>query len=154
MDKATAPNPNAITSWVSAGLAAQGIFEVKLTWTGAQVNKFLQRHLPRLFEYFTTAAESPPPANQQGLSTLLTILPYAVVVRKGKQLTVVEEFHPSGQTLRDALHNGGESLRRPINIRTIYLGMAKLHIHSNRHHSFIIQSLGTLFLNNSFELCF
>lgn len=64
-----------------------------------------------------------PPANQQAsTSSLLTILPYAVVTRKCKQLDVVDAFHPTGKILREALHNGGEFLRRAINLRTIYLG--------------------------------
>lgn len=94
---------------------------MELKWNTTEVNKFLRQYLPRLFEYFTTATNSTY-TNHRGSSTLLTIWPYAVVTRKGKQLTVVNEFHPTGQTLRDALHNGGESLQRAINIRTIYLG--------------------------------
>lgn len=110
---------------------------MKLKWSTLQVDQFLRSHLPRLFEYFTMVTA--PPANQQAPSTLLTILPYAVVTRKGKQLTVVNEFHPTGQTLRNTLHNGGESLRRPISIRTIYLGTVESVSCSYHRHSIIFQ---------------
>jgi hypothetical protein len=108
---------------------------------------------PSLFEYFTTVTA--PPANQQApsTSTLLTILPYAVVTRKGKQLTIVNEFHPTGQTLRNALHNGGESLRRPISIRTIYLGIVELSLCHYCGHSITFQLPGIPFLNKCLELC-
>ena len=126
---------------------------MKLKWTTTQVTQFLRSHLPRLFGYFATITGGMPP-NQQGSSTLLTILPYAVVTRKGKQLTVVNEFRPTGQTLRDALHNGGESLRRAINIRTIYLGKVEFLAYIYSLHSTILQLLGTPSLNLCSEPCF
>lgn len=106
---------------------------MKIKWNTQQVNQFLHSHFPRLFQYLSTATA--PPANQQASSSLLTILPYAVVTRQGKQLAVVNTFHPTGKTLREALHNGGEFLRRAINLRTIYLGTVQSLAHNYHYGS-------------------
>lgn len=104
---------------MAAGLAAQGSFEVKITWGTSEVDTFVKTTLgPQVFQYLGDTSH-----RQHGS---LKIWPYAVVSRQGKTLTAVDEFRPTGKTLRDSLHNGGATLRRAIKLRTIYLGMVKL----------------------------